>query len=379
MGKEDALARHDDGLDESISVKLDARRMPADKAAALVNQIVQYAHFTRDIAQTITESPEATEYVLRIPKAVQEGLDSGEYSLMKRKTGEILAEVMHKSETSNRTVIKQKLDVVERTKEAATAAQQSEAIATDLYNVAIQQQMAEISAQLEDVLKGVQRIEQGQQDDRYALIEAAESQLKLAMVANDETHRLEAVQSAQHFLQEGSAKIARAMARRLQEVEEVPEFAPAIVWKMLSTRGNYYDKMNDWFDRVQDDFDILERAHALLVLCAIAIGEPDMLPVLMDDYRNRLGTMATSKLLTMGRIHPELDFTDEWFADVGGYLDTREEATRRLTDGEYIEITLTNKMLAEAIDDEARRTREQGERELEEESLEEDQPRHRLA
>lgn len=379
MGKEDALARHDGSQDESISVELDARRMPADKAATLVNQIVQYAHFTRDIARMITESPETTEYVLRIPKSVQEGLDSGEYSLMKRKTGEILAEVMHKSETSNRTVIKQKLDVVERTKEAATATQQSEAITTDFYNVAIQQQMAEISAQLEDVLKGVQRIEQGQQDDRYALIEAAESQLKLAMVANDEAHRLEAIRSAQHFLQEGSAKIARAMARRLQEVEGVPEFAPAIVWKMLSTRGNYYDEMNDWFDRVQDDFDILERAHALLALCAIAIGEPDMLPVLMDDYRKRLGTMATSKLLTMGRIHPELDLTDEWFADVGGYLDTREEATRRLTDGDYIEITLTNKMLTEAIDDEAWRTGQQGERELEEESLEEGQPGDHLA
>lgn len=357
MSKDDALAKRDEqdeGGETSLSpINLDARKLSPKRASIVVSQITQYARIAKDVIQDIADAPATTEYVVQIPKAIQDKLDSGEYKLMRRETGELLCAVMGKSENSDRTVIRQRLDAVERTVQNAAPAQQAEAISSDLYNIAIQQQMAELSAQLEAVLDGVKRIEQGQQDDRYALIEAAESQLKIAAVAEDETNRLEAIRSAQQLLQEGTAKISRAMARRLQEVDGVPGSQLAIVWKMLTTRGNYYDEMNEWFNGIQESFEVLDKAYAMLALCAVAIGEPKMLDVLLDEYQARLSTMDTTKLLSMGNIHPEAKFDGEWFSDMKRYMEERREETKLLTDGEYIDITVTGQMLLEAMEDEA--------------------------
>lgn len=355
MSEENALARQEDGDDELAHpspISLDVSKLSPQRASIVVSQITQHARFAKNALTNIANAPETTEYVLRIPRQIQEGLDSGDLKLMTKKTGEMVGDVMGRSEKSGRMVVQHKLEAEQRTVKSITPSEHAEALSSDLFNIAIQQQMAEISAQLDEVLDAAKRIEQGQQDDRYALIESAESQLRLAAVAEDEANRLEHVRSAQHFLQEGSKKIARAMSRRIDNADEVPEFPPAIIWKMLSSRGNYYDTMTEWFNKAQEDFDVLEKAYAMLALCAVAIDEPNMLDVLLDDYKTALKAMDTRKLLSMGRLHTEAEFDGTWFSDVEGYIETRREEAKLLTDGQYIEVTMTGRMLMEAIDDE---------------------------
>ena len=357
MSEDNPLAKREgDGeieqRDARPAISLDISKLSPDSAAIVVSRVSQYAKAFRDVAYRVSDAPETTEYVLRIGRKVQEGLDSGDLKLMTKQSGEILASVVGKSDKSNRTVIKQALTAEERTVKSITAAQQAETISSDLYNIAVQQQMAEITAQLADVLRTAQRIEQGQQEDRFALIDAAESQLRLAAVAEDETNRLDHIKSAQAFLQEGVAKISRALVMRVQSVDAIPSFPPAIFWKMLTTKDNYYDKMSEWYGKAMEDQEVIEKAYALLALCAVAIDEPNMLDVLMDDYANKLRAVDTEKLLSMGNINPGEDYSGEWFSDVKGYIDQRREQTRLLTDGDYIDVTITGKMLMEAIEDE---------------------------
>jgi hypothetical protein len=164
---------------------------------------------------------------------------------------------------------------------------------------------------------------------------------------------LEAIRSARHFLQEGTTKISKAMARRLQEVDAVPDATPMIAWKMLRTRGNYYDEMNEWFNDIQESFEVLEKAHALLALCVIAVGEPKMLDVVFEDYTRLLADMDTQKLLSMGNMHKDVDFTSEWFYDTEGYVQARQDGVKELTDGDCIDVIITGEMLLEAMEDEA--------------------------
>lgn len=363
MSKEDALAHRDDNNPQNeirkqdpSPISVDLRKLTPEKATAIASRIAQGAQFARDVVTNIAEAPETTEYVARFSKKAQEGLDSGEFKLMAKKTGEILGDVMGKSETSNRMVVKEKHTLVERTVPGVTSAQQAQTISADLYNIALQQQMAEVAAKLDEMIEVAKRIEQGQQDDRVALIEAAERELRLAAVAEDEENRLECVRNARRFLSEGTSQIAKTMNRRLQSVDGVPEFQPAIVWKMLSSKGVYVEEMDDWFNKVQDDFDVLERAYALHALCVLALDEPKMLDILFDDYRNDLASMDTDKLLTMANIHPERrkDFKKAWFADALGYVEAKQTEAKLLVEGEYIDVTITGQMLLEAIEDEAR-------------------------
>ena len=362
MSKEDCLAHrgegecHDNEIEKTQSrpIMVDLRKLTPENATVIASRIVQGAQITRDVIANIADAPDATEYVARFSKKAQEGLDSGEFKLMTKKTGEILGDVMGKSEASNRMVVKERPVLVERTVPNVTSEQQAQTISSDLYSIALQQQMAEVAAKLDEMIEVAKRIEQGQQDDRIALIEAAERELRQAAVSKYEENRLECIRNARRFLSEGTSKIAKTMSRRLQSVDGVPEFQPAIVWKMLSSKGVYVDEMDDWFNKVQDDFDVLERAYALHALCVLALDEPKMLDILFDDYRNELVSMDTDKLRTMVNIHPErrADFKKAWFADVLGHVEAKQTEVKLLVEGEYIDVTITGKMLLEAIEDE---------------------------
>lgn len=331
-------------------ISIEVSSLESGKAKALVSQLLQSFRLTSDLISEIASSPDATEYVLRVPKSIQEGLDPGAYKLMQKKTGEMVGEVLQKSANSNRMVVKQKLEVVERT---ATHAVDTNNLMADLTTIAIQQQMAEISAQLDEMIDVAKRIEQGQQDDRFALIQTAEEMLGMAAVTGDSAERRSLIRDARARLVEGANKVSNATKRQIESVESVPKSDMAITWKMLFTHGNYYEKMDEWFDRVQESFEMLEKAYGLLVLCAIASDEPDQINMLLDGFASKIQGMDTKRLLSMGNLHPEVDFSGEWFANSQGYIAARKEDALLITGGNFVDVRLTGRMLMEAIDNEA--------------------------
>lgn len=351
----DAFNRRLDSNCEEIEVRepsplqVDVSLLKPEKAKFYIVQILQHLDFAADIITDLAASAEGTEFVVRMPKLIQEGLDSGAYKLMTKQTGEICAEVLQKSATSNRMVVKQKLEIVERAKDTAI---NTNNLTADLANIAIQQQMAEISAQLDEVISLARSIEQGQQNDRFALIDAAEESLRLAAVTEDEANRLSHIHKAQHDLVLGANQIAREISKQLQSAEGVPESDAAITVKMFFTRGNYFDKMNKWFDGVQESFEILEKAYGLLALCAIATDEPGSIDALLEGFASKIEGMDTKKLLSMRNLHPEVDFSHEWFANPMSYISTRKEDAKLIADGGYIDVTVTGHALMEAIKDE---------------------------
>lgn len=352
----DSLCKRSENASEKIElrdpspVSIEVSSLEPGKAKVLVGQILQGARLASDLIEEIASSPETTEYVLRVPKRIQEGLDSGAYKLMQKKTGEMVGEVLQKAADSNRMVVKQKLEVVERTSARAIDAN---SLMTDLSAIAIQQQMAEISAQLDEMIDIAKRIEQGQQDDRFALIQAAEDLLRMAAVTESDKERRSLIHRAQGKLAEGANKVSLAMNALIKGAESVPKSDAAITWKMLFTRGNYYEKMDEWFDRVQESFEMLEKAYGLLALCAVATGEPNQISALLDGFETKIRSVDTAKLLSMGNLHPDIDFSGEWFADSKRYIANRKEDAMLIAGGEYIDVKLTGRMLMEAIEDEA--------------------------
>ena len=356
MSQEDALAKQEDGGEiaqkKPKAIHLDVREVRPEKASVALSNALQHFHLAREVIDTIAAAPPTTEFVLDL-SGVQKGLDTGELKLMRRKTGEVLCAVTRKAEDSNKQVIARRLNAFERAVPSVDPAQRLESISADLANIAIQQQMAEISAELKDVVDGMRRIEQGQWADRYALIDAAESELRDIPAMDSEANQLEAIRSARRYLKEGTASISRAMKQRMDSVESVPERRYQIAFKMLSTPKSYYEETCDWFNFADECFEMLDKAYTLLCLCAIAMGEPNVLETTLGEYRDRLKAMGPDKLLSVGNINPEVDFSGEWFADADAYIEGKRSEAKLLAEGEHIEVIVTGAMLLEAIDDEA--------------------------
>ena len=366
MTKEGNLAKREVNAEvvrkESQSLVLDARKLSPQKINWVLSGALQGLHLTKEMLDAIKSEPTDTEFVLVINDAVKQGLESGELELMRRKTGEVLGAVTKRSGNSNKRVVAGLLDAVERTAPSIEPSQRMANITVDLANIAIQQQLSEIHSELKGIADAVERIERGQWTDRFSHISSAESALQSAYAMKNEDERRAEIQLARGHLQDGTAKISEAMKDLLDGVEPVPERRYQIVLKMLLNWGNYYDETRSWFNLIDDCSKMLDKAYMLLCLSAVALGEPKVIKITLDEYRDRLKEMDTEKLLSVGNINPKVDFSKEWFYDVDAYIDAKRGEMRLLTEGNHIAVVVTGEMLLEAVDGEAgERARGEGE------------------
>lgn len=123
------------------------------------------------------------EYVVQIPAKYQEAFEAGEVFINKNKTtGVEWPTLMRKAENGQYRFV----DDLPIKQQEMIKGNPFQNICNSYHNIVIQQQLAEISQAVAETYQTVKMIEQGQQDDRIALIDAGREQILLAMTLQDE-------------------------------------------------------------------------------------------------------------------------------------------------------------------------------------------------
>lgn len=145
------------------------------------------------------------EYVAKIPKNIQEKIDKGELSILMKKNGAHTASVF-----DNKTK-----------KIYAQLELESKSVSQDLGSLpqlyGMQDQLANLAEKIEDLTKMIERVEQGQYNDRYAGYFSARQQLIEAMTVKDETLKLNLMTSA---IKTANDIIAKLMLTIHQDVND---------------------------------------------------------------------------------------------------------------------------------------------------------------
>lgn len=289
-------------------------------------------------------------YVLDIPPLFKKAIDSGEaWFNTKKDTGEMLASISHqvgkKKEFMKNFTVKKESFVNDR----AFAG-----ISDGMYNIAMQQQLAAIANQLQDVQKGVQRIEIGQKDDRFAKIEGARYQMLLASKMPNKVDQIDCIKNAMPLLAEGTESVKRAFIRRVNDFEAIPESKLIIYGKMVISTGNYKDKKDREIDDINEHFMFISAAHELMAAAGVILEAPDAVSEVFNHEAEFLGTIDKKKIASIANMHPELDVSNEWFTNPTGFI---EEAKKRYIDClnqkfDFFSIEVTGQQLLEAMEDE---------------------------
>ena len=104
--------------------------------------------------------------------------------------------------------------------------------------------MAQLSERIEETYQTVEMIERGQQDDRVAFIEAGRKEIMLALTLQDENDKNEQMRLGIHNLLLGREQIGKAMARRIENFEPLPESRVVLFLNTLA-HSNYQNKKDD--------------------------------------------------------------------------------------------------------------------------------------
>ena len=123
--------------------------------------------------------------------------------------------------------------------------------------------MAQLSERVEETYQTVKMIERGQQDDRIALIEAGRKEIMLALTLQDENDRNEQIRLGIHNLLLGREQIGKAMVRRIEDFEPLPESRVVLFLNTLA-HNNYQNKKDDEIENVQECYEMYLQATKMI-------------------------------------------------------------------------------------------------------------------
>lgn len=333
---------------EDISyVQLDLNDFDGTRAKNILAQIVQYAQLTGDFIKSISSD---SMYVLDVPKKIADGLKKGTFELMQKKdTKESLAAVYEIVDGKKKLFTN--LPVKETKIQNPVA---SRDITMGFQQLALQQQMAVVLNEIEDVHRTVALIEKGQQDDRFAEIKSGYDLLRIALKTGDEEKRNRLIENAMQTISSGSNKVQMAMSRRIDNFEAIPNSDAKLYLKMLLSRKNYIKQKDEEYDEICECFDYCETASRLMAYASMMEGEPrrvDEIYSLQEDYIKSLDVRG---LRSMSKIHPEISFDDEWYSNPQGYIDEIKQEYTDFINGkyDYVAIETSGAQLLEVLENE---------------------------
>lgn len=175
-----------------------------------------------DMGNVISHIEKTKEYVVQIPVQYQKQFESGEYFINKNNTtGVEWPTLMRKTENGQYRLVD---DLPIKQKEFIQGNPMRD-ITQNFYNISMQRQIAALADVVQDTYKAVERIENGQMDDRIALLISGREQIIYALNTQDDNEKRRAISLARDNLITAKNQIGLTLKRRAEEFEKVPKSA----------------------------------------------------------------------------------------------------------------------------------------------------------
>ena len=181
-------------------------------------QLVNRALQDVNLASVISKIEKGTEYVVKVPLEFKKAYDEGKVFVAQNSETGILRPILAKYNDKGKYEFVSPMEMVERTTTQGRNALQG--VADRYQNMAIQQQIAQLSELMEQTHEVVRRIEQGQYDDRIGLLNAGRNQILLAL-SDPEHIDMDELKAGRNNLQLGCAQIIETVHRRSNEFPKI--------------------------------------------------------------------------------------------------------------------------------------------------------------
>ena len=307
-----------------------------------LDRLAQYVNIA-NIANTIEKG---VEYVVQIPAKYQQQFETGEYFINKNKTTGIEWPTLMKKMENGQYRFVDDLPIKQRDVIQGNPFQD---MCNSYHNIVMQQQLAQIADTVAETYQSVKMIEVGQQDDRIALIEAGKEQILLAMSIQDEEQKKEMLRLGARDLLVGKEQIGKALARRVEAFEALPDSKMKLFLTSLA-RSGYLSKKDREVEDIQECYSMYIEATKMLAATFAYTGETAAVEQTFKRSIEILRGIDFDKVKSIGIAHKDVSLDDWFFNHPIEYVEVEKapclESAKQY---DFVQIEVTGAELLEAI------------------------------
>jgi len=309
----------------------------------LVNQALQNVN----LASVISKIEKGTEYVVKVPLEFKKAYDEGKVFVAQNKDTGVLRPILAKWNDDGKYEFVSPMEMVEKT--ASNGGNALQGIADRYQNMAIQQQIAQLSELMEQTHEVVRRIEQGQYDDRIGLLNAGRNQIILALSDPDNIDQAE-LNAGRNNLQLGCAQIIQTVRRRS---DEFPKISSSRFMRDLKlfTKSNYYSSLDEDYGRIEECFGFYLQGTKMLAASYAICGETEKAKLVFDQAKDTVAQIDFSRVEKIGLIHPN---ETEWISnEAPEYIEaSKTECLEQAEKYDMLTLKVNGELLLEAFNNE---------------------------
>lgn len=279
------------------------------------------------------------EYIAKFPADILDKINSGQYDFMKSKDGELLSTIIDKTNPRKTAVHQIRLELV-----PVGLADKVQSLSTNVAAIAIEQQLAEISEMLSEILGIADAIKRGQENDRIGLVLSGKNQLEQALeITDDQKLRDELIVQAIKSLNDGRSQLEQNIKDGISNSISIPNKKISLVWKSLSD-SKFYEKVESQFSDLEKGFQAYLYATSLLATAYEKLGKTEVLATIYKPVKELIEEYSLT-MIPMANIiiRGPIDSQRNWFYSPQEFLESIKtystNASLENTDYIYFEIT----------------------------------------
>lgn len=301
-----------------------------------------------DMGNVISHIEKTKEYVVQIPVQYQKQFESGEYFINKNNTtGVEWPTLMRKTENGQYRFVD---DLPIKQKEFIQGNPMRD-ITQNFYNISMQRQIAALADVVQDTYKAVERIENGQMDDRIALLISGREQIIYALNTQDDNEKRRAISLARDNLITAKNQIGLTLKRRAEEFEKVPKSALFRFASEVRHSGYLREKDKEIY-KLQDYYQLYLEATKLLAASYIITGDKstaEQVFVVSADFMRNINFEAV-KSIGYGNRKGEAE--EMFYNQSAEYINAEhEQMMQDAREYEYLSINVSGAKLLEVFSD----------------------------
>lgn len=309
----------------------------------ILNTICQYI----SLAEVMEKIEHSTEYVVQIPAEFMKAYQRGEYWIMESaKTGKQWPSLMKMGDDGKPQIVTP-LPIKRRDFLDGDPVKE---ITDHYHNLYLQQQMNELSSQIESTLETVKRIENGQLDDRVGLLNAGRQGVILALSQKDEASRTLALQNAVNNINVAQNQIVETFKRKVAEYEPLPKTGIERFFRELIKDG-YLDAKDEEYSDILEYYGLYVQATKMLAGTYVISDDMETAQKVFELSAAQLEMLDYSGVKTLEYIHKSDDMTrlDEHARQY--LLEAGEAFLRDAQDYETLALSINGEQLLEVLTD----------------------------
>lgn len=323
----------------------DIDRAAANKRCADVNAFLGQLFNSLDIGRSIKKVVDPNlDYVVKFTPELLKKMEEHDIQFLRDKlTGELLPDLYDYTEKGIGGKVRLEI-------KGKPTGQDLANLSNAMNNLIEQQRYETLVEEIQQLHIVAKRIERGQDNDRFAKVNAGRKHLLDALnYQGTEEEKKKLIFDALAMLRDGRELVEKTLIDKLDALEEVPEGKIKRLWTCFS-QPDYYDEQIERYEDIQEYFQYYYMSIQPMAYAYTYLEQPQLIEGLLEDSakvfeHDKIGCLSTVEYLL-----PDDKFDGMWYKSSKVYKQKLLESYKAREKDEDLYITVKGFEILEVLD-----------------------------